>query len=87
MISPLILEKIVCPVTKRKLVMLNLTKDVVSQYVIDKNITYESGEMPNLDFDCVLLEQDTKRAYFVYDGIPVLLFEKSVILSDIPLSV
>jgi len=78
-----LLELLVCPKTKQKLVLLpdNLLKEINAK-ITKKEIKNIGNELITKQADEALLEPNSKVVYFIIDHIPILIFEDAYLLED-----
>lgn len=77
------IDILVCPKTKKKLSELDTKIDQVKEHINNKNLLYQDGSAVSPNFESILYQKDEKRVYFVFDGVPVLLYDKSVFIENL----
>ena len=78
-----LLELLVCPKTKQKLVPLqtNLLKEI-NEKIAKKQIKNIGNELITKEADEALLEPNDQVVYFVIDHIPILIYENAYQLNN-----
>lgn len=84
MISEAVLRILVCPQSKQQLKTLNKKATEEVENLFDKGLLKTVGDSKVVDKPlAMLVREDRKVAYQVKDGIPVLLVEEGIDLSEL----
>ncbi|MBV6492543.1 MAG: hypothetical protein LDLANPLL_00537 [Turneriella sp.] len=77
--SPELLEILVCPRSKKKLVLADTaTLEKINQRIANGNCREISGEIVSQPVKEGLLQPDSGIFYFIRDGIPILIYENAI---------
>ena len=84
MIDEALLSIIVCPDTKDELRLASETvTSHVNQLIQEAKLDFVSGTKVNKRVDQLLVRMDGKVAYAVYEGIPNLILEDGILVSEL----